>query len=213
MGVGDDRAALPDYYETVAADILDYCGDTAAGKWMDLGCGSGQVAFALAETCDAEFLLVDSDATALEAAAPVCEEEGFTGRMQLICGCAEALPVADATMDVVVSRGSIFFWDDPVNGLREVFRVLCGGGSAVIGGGLGKTYPNWARREFAHRRYEMVAVEGPDAVAEFHRLRSPKTFHSWAKKAGLRDYRVISESDDETRPPIDDIGIWLKFSK
>jgi SAM-dependent methyltransferase len=41
------------------------------------------------------------------------------------------------SVDFLVSRESIFFWDDPVKGLKEIRRVLRPGGTACIGGGAG----------------------------------------------------------------------------
>jgi len=47
------------------------------------------------------------------------------------------MPLPSESVDLVFSRGSIFFWDDPAQGLQEVYRVLRPGGEAMIGGGRG----------------------------------------------------------------------------
>jgi SAM-dependent methyltransferase len=61
---------------------------------------------------------------------------------------------------LVVSRGSIFFWEDLGKAFAEILRVLKPGGIAFIGGGFGSTriedeiikrmekeYPEWRKSE------------------------------------------------------------------
>ena len=52
-------------------------------------------------------------------------------------GQAEQITFADNSIDLVVSRGSVFFWEDMEKGISEVYRVLRPGGWAYIGGGFG----------------------------------------------------------------------------
>jgi SAM-dependent methyltransferase len=52
------------------------------------------------------------------------------------------LPFAAATFDLVVFRGGLFFWEDQVQILREIYRVLKPSGVAVVGGGFGAEAPD-----------------------------------------------------------------------
>jgi len=71
----------------------------------------------------------------------LAREKGWGDRRFAVVGYAEELSFPNDCVDLVVSRGSIFFWKGPVTGLQDVYRVLRSGGKAYIGGGAGSGYP------------------------------------------------------------------------
>jgi ubiquinone/menaquinone biosynthesis C-methylase UbiE len=203
---------LPDYYECVARDVVTMCG-RQDGVWVDLGSGEGPLAFALSKFTDSVLVLVDPNREPLARAVRRARELGLSGRTVAVVAQAESLPFADESVDLVVSRGSIFFWGDRLAGVREVHRVLRRGGKAMLGGGLGKTYPLWARREFIRRRRESVRKHGRDAVRAFEEVRSRDTFRRWAEEAGLEDFQVVGEAALPEDDPNTGLGLWLIFGK
>lgn len=209
-----ETSQLPDYYATVARDVIDFCGPEGGRVWVDFGSGGGNVALALLESLpDSVIVLVDPNAKALGNGLWAARERGFQGRVVAVEGAAERIPMPDDSVDVVVSRGSIFFWKDRPAGVREVYRILRPGGKAMLGGGLGKTYPAWARREFIRRRRESTAADGPEAAREFAEARNPETFRSLAVEAGLPSFEVIGEGGLGPDEPETGLGIWVRFAK
>ncbi len=210
------RRQLPDLYPYVAADILEYC-RPQKGIWVDLGSGSGGVGFALAVAEDdaaseSTIVLVDPDADALSQGLRNARAIGLAHRVVAVVAKAESMPLPSESVDLVVSRGSIFFWDNPGKGIAEVYRVLRPGGEAMLGGGVGSDYPDWARREFTRRRHGHVDPDS-EAARRFRSLRSPETFRQWAEQAGLPDFRVIGQGGLSPDDPHASKGIWLRFSK
>jgi SAM-dependent methyltransferase len=205
---------LPDYYATVAQDLIDFCGSTDGKIWVDLGSGGGGVALALLERLpDSVIVLVDPNAKALGNGLQAARDRGFHGRVVAVEGTAERIPMPDDSVDIVVSRGSFYFWKDRAQGLREVRRILRPGGRAMIGGGLGSRYPEWARREFIRRKRESAAANGPEAAREFAEARSPETFRRLAVEAGLLSFEVVGEGGLGPDDASTGIGIWLRFTK
>jgi ubiquinone/menaquinone biosynthesis C-methylase UbiE len=152
---------LPDYYATVAGDLVAFCGQGGGRVWVDLGCGPGGVGLALLATLtEGTMLLIAPNAEALQHALNAARERGVSSRAVAVLGSAEAMPLPAASVDAVVSRGSFFFWQDRAQGLREIWRVLRPGERAMIGGGLGSGYPDWARREVIRRQREAQRREG-----------------------------------------------------
>ncbi len=213
-GAGDKPPpdSPPDYYRTVARDMLEYMG-RRKGLWLDIGSGDGGVALAIARRHDTTVVLVDPDADALGRAMDRVHRFGLTGRVAAVVASAENLPLPPGTIDAVVSRGSFYFWADRAAGVREVHRVLRPGGKAMIGGGLGSTYPRPAREAFIRRRRESVAEKGPDAVRKFTEARRPETFRRVARDSGLTDFEVVGEGGLEPEDAKAGIGIWLRFCK
>lgn len=204
---------LPSQYGYVADDILARC-KPRVGIWLDVGTGPGGLALALAQQVPGSVLvLMDPNPEALCKAVQAAGELGLGNRVVPIVGPAEAMPLPDSCIDLVVSRGSIFFWADPVRGISEVHRVLRPGGEAMIGGGLGHKYPAWARREFIRRRRESQRKRGPEAMRRFREVRSPEAFQRWAGEAGLRDFTVVGEGGLDEDSPEAGVGIWLRFTK
>lgn len=161
---------------------------------------------------ESTIVLVGLNAQALAHGLRRAEREGLAHRVVAVVGKAESMPLPDGSVDLVVSRGSIFFWDDPVKGLQEVRRVLRHGGEAMLDGGLGKDYPDWARREFTRRRHGNMDPRS-EATKRFRRRRSPETFRQWAERAGLPDFRVIGHGGLSPNDPRAGKGIWLRFGK
>ncbi len=183
------------------------------GVWVDLGSGSGPLALALARMTKSVLVLVDPNREALSRALVEAAKSGLEDRFVAVVGTAEDIPLADTSVDLVVSRGSVFFWKDRPAGLREVRRILRPGGKAMVGGGLGSTYPLWARQEFIRRRHESVRKQGPDAMRAFREARSPDTFTRWAKEAGLTDFEVRGDGGVPADDPRAGLGVWLLFGR
>ncbi len=208
--------SLPNWYPYVASDILEWS-EPKTGVWMDLGAGSGGVGLAVASSknqaaSQSTIIFLDPDAKALSQALDKGRKAGLGNRLVAVVGVAEKMPFPDNSVDLVFSRGSIWFWSDPVKGIREINRVLSPGGKAMIGGGLGSKYPEWARREFVRRRHGHLKPDSPQA-RRFARLRDPDTLRQWAEDADIADFEV---SGPGALPPDDrraGSGTWLKFSK
>jgi SAM-dependent methyltransferase len=203
---------LPDFYETVARDAVALA-VRGRGLWVDLGCGAGGVGLALARESQSRVLLVDPNPDVLGEAMQAAQAQGVFERVVCLVARAEQLPLIDNYLDLVVSRGSVFFWEDPARGIREVHRVLRPGGCAMIGGGCGSGYPDWARREFMRRRREDVSGQGADALARFAEKRNPDTFHRLAAMAGIPRYRIATDTGATPAENWEGMGIWLRFTK
>lgn len=208
---------LPDWFGPVAEDVIEYC-RPEEGLWVDLGCGSGGLGFALAGVSQSTILLIDPNADALSEAVRKARVSGLTGRVIPIVGHAESSPLPDASVDLVVSRGSIFFWSDPPKGLREAYRILRPGARALVGGGFGTSYPAWAHKEFFKRCKEnkpkkesKTEEEKPGKRAErpyetvrpWNEPRRPEWLAEQVRGAGIETALV------EPTPP----GLWLLFEK
>ncbi|MFQ7078282.1 MAG: class I SAM-dependent methyltransferase [Christensenellaceae bacterium] len=72
----------------------------------------------------------------------------YADRCSILCGDAMRLPYRDDTFDRAVSFESIYFWPDPVQGLKEMLRVLKRGGKIILASEM--TDPEkgkfWAKR-------------------------------------------------------------------
>lgn len=100
-----------------------------------------------------------------------------TGRVELHCANADALPYGAAEFDKACTVNTVYFWPDPAAPMREIWRVLRVGGRFVMGfvprAALEK-YP-FARTGFTH--YE------PNEIARL------------LEDASFRDIEMVSGTD------------------
>lgn len=213
-GASRKKTELPDYYPTAAKDVIEYCSLTDGRTWIDLGCGSGSMGLAVMEQMlDCVMALVDPSQDSLQRAIESAKSRQLSNRTFVICAQAESLPFADNSVEAVISRGSFYFWQDRAQGLREVNRILKPSGRAMIGGGLGKDYPQWARQEFIRRRRESDKTKGPEAMRKFTEARSPETFKRLANEANISSFEIHGEGALSPDDPDTGIGNWLRFVK
>ena len=204
--------SLPSRYPFVVDDLVKYCNPTK-GFWVDLGAGKGQLAIPLIKATGNPVVMLDPDIDAMSKGLEEARKQGIGDRLFAVVGVAEDLPFPDNSVDLVASRGSIFFWTDPVKGLQEVQRVLRPGGKAYIGGGAGSGYPSEAvKKLIAERKRKMEGSEA-ERWKRFVELRRPEQLTKWARDAGLCEFQVMGQgaiSADDTRVGQ---GVWLQFTK
>jgi ubiquinone/menaquinone biosynthesis C-methylase UbiE len=92
---------------------------------LDLGSGTGRLTPGLAEEFQGRVYGVEPSDRMREAAG---EHPGVT----CLKGSAEAIPLPEASVDAVLMFLTFHHWTDPLQGLREVRRVLRPGGVALL---------------------------------------------------------------------------------
>lgn len=107
------------------------------GVCIDLGGGPGMLGICLAKASDLQVVIVDPLPECVELAYGNIAEHKLSQRVSAQVGQAEVLDFSDSSVDLVASRGSIFFWENPLQGLSEIYRVLRPGAWAYVGGGFG----------------------------------------------------------------------------
>jgi len=97
---------------------------------LDLGCGGGHVAYAMAPNA-ARVTASDlsPDMTAAVAAEAVWRS---LPNIETCCASSAALPFGDGSFDMLACRFSVHHWQDVPAGLKEARRVLRTGGVAVF---------------------------------------------------------------------------------
>lgn len=204
--------SLPSRYPYVVQDILKHC-QPKKGFWVDLGAGRGQVAIPLLEATGNPIVMVDPKSEVLAEGLELAREKGLQDRLFAVVGVAERLPFPDNSVDLLVSRGSIFFWEDPAKGLQEVHRVLRPGGKAYIGGGAGSGYPREAVEKLIRGRKERMQGDTSEKGKHFVEVRRPEQMQKWAEQAKLPDFQVLGKGAISADDPRVGQGVWLLFAK
>ncbi|MGQ4810574.1 putative methyltransferase YcgJ [Candidatus Entotheonellaceae bacterium PAL068K] len=116
--------------EHILARIRQAAGLTRQARLLDVACGPGIVAAALAPEAG-DVVAVDLTPTMVSRARQRCRQAGHTN-VHCILGQAEVLPFANATFDVVVNRLALHHFPRPAVTLAELARVTRESGRLVI---------------------------------------------------------------------------------
>lgn len=143
------------FYPRVADVAVRVLGSHPAPTIVDLGSGPGVFALELARRLPkAQVIGVEPAAVMRAAAIHAATLAGVTATF--VPGEAEDLPLADASVDLVVSTLSLHHWRDPSAALREITRVLGPHGRALIVDARFVTYGDGDLR----RHVERAGIEG-----------------------------------------------------
>ncbi|MFA7149069.1 MAG: class I SAM-dependent methyltransferase [Syntrophomonadaceae bacterium] len=192
------REVFAPVYPVLAEQIISRIG-ISKGVCLDIGCGGGYLGLALARISELETILFDESQDMLNLAQGYIGEGRLQSRVRTLRGDVHEIPLPDKSVNLVVSRGSMFFWENRVQAFREIYRVLAIGGAAMIGGGFGnaellreieikmlKEDPEWKEK-----RQQRI---GQSKVEEYrHEL----------EQAGISSFEI-------TR---DEAGLWIIISK
>jgi ubiquinone/menaquinone biosynthesis C-methylase UbiE len=133
---GIAREAFAPAYIAIAEQIKEKTGITE-GFCLDVGAGGGYLGIALARITELDVFLLDNSRDMLDIALRNIIADSLETRVRILFGDAHEIPVNDGSIDLVISRGSVFFWKDKTRAFNEIHRIIAPGGRAYIGGGLG----------------------------------------------------------------------------
>jgi SAM-dependent methyltransferase len=128
----DDGAAYERYMgqwsQLVGATFLDWLDPSTGLRWLDVGCGNGAFTELLTERwAPASVHGIDPS----EAQLAFARTRPVSRLAQFSAGDAMALPFPDDVFDVAVMPLVIFFVPDPAQGVAEMARVVCPGGTVT----------------------------------------------------------------------------------
>lgn len=195
-----DRTAVEIFapvYPVLAAQIVRNLGITK-GNCVDMGSGSGLLSLALARITQLRMILLDAAMPMHMRAKKHLSASGKKRRFTLLCGDVHNIPLNDASIHLMVSRGSIFFWDHPELAFKEIHRVLAPSGRSYMGGGFGSA-------ELGEHIRKKMAVIQPEWRAFRDRNLGEPTRQKFitALHAADIDYDIIR----------DDSGFWIIIKK
>lgn len=100
---------------------------------LDIGCGGGRTLNRMAEYIRTGHLTgVDYSATSVEMSKEMNSSLIKIGKLDVISASVESLPFCDDSFDKIITVESFYFWPNPSENLREVFRVLKPGGKFLL---------------------------------------------------------------------------------
>jgi ubiquinone/menaquinone biosynthesis C-methylase UbiE len=130
----DRMTGLPQFRLLIRLFVLKALSHQGGGKAIDIGCGGGRLAIALAKSYPLkEVIGLDLSDQMLRLARKRAEEAGQGDRVRFKEGNAEKIPFPDASFDLVVSTLSLHHWLRPGRVFDEIARILRPGGKCVLG--------------------------------------------------------------------------------
>lgn len=193
------RTVFKPIYPALARQIKEDYGITK-GICVDAGAGPGYLSIELAKITDLVIWAVDIDPAAVRIAERNVKDAGLVARVKPLQGDVHHLPFEASSVDLIVSRGSIFFWRDRVQGLREVWRILKPGGAALLGGGAGRLVPQDVRLAIQEKMDELKLGPPPELQL------NPDQATALLRAAGIREFEVTYDTTCLC-------GVWMEFRK
>ena len=127
-------------YPFLITDLKKYYNDTFDNKTiLEIGTGPGHI---LEELLKENFSKVIGIDISLDMLLRAKKRNSNNKKLFLINANAEKIPIKESTVDLIISRGSIFFWKDLETAFKEIYRVLKPNGFLLIGGGYGISTPD-----------------------------------------------------------------------
>ncbi|NLJ71403.1 MAG: class I SAM-dependent methyltransferase [Syntrophomonadaceae bacterium] len=130
------REVFAPIYPIIAAQVMEEVGFNE-GLCLDIGTGSGYLGLNIAKISDFKVVAMDNNSDSIEVLKENISQWGLDSQVKSLLGDVHDIPLATNTVQLAVSRGSMFFWDEAIVAFNEIYRVLSPKGVGFIGGGFG----------------------------------------------------------------------------
>ena len=176
-----------DWLEPAARVLVERAAPQPGERVLDVGCGTGNAAL-LAAARGARTTGVDPAPRLLEVARERAAARGLAATF--VAGQAEALPIADGEVDVVLSVFGVIFASDPGAAAAEMARVTAPSGRIVLSAWI----PEGTIREAVQVAREAVRIAlgapaGPTPFAWHDRDALAELFAPHGFEVGLDEER------------------------
>ena len=116
---------IRELFAPVSEALIEDAGVVSGSSVLDVATGTGEPALRIAEVVGpaGEVVGADPAAAAIEAARRMASQRSLKNVRFEVAG-ADRLPFPDDHFDAVISRFGVMFFPSPVNGIREMLRVL-----------------------------------------------------------------------------------------
>jgi ubiquinone/menaquinone biosynthesis C-methylase UbiE len=119
-----ESQALTDLVYKPFEDLLaEAVAAVSRGAVLDVGCGTGATTVAVARRLGADSRCIGLDISEPMIAAARARVERDGTRAQFICADVQAYPFEPASVDTIVSRFGVMFFDDPVRAFANLRRA------------------------------------------------------------------------------------------
>jgi len=150
----------PDLYRNLAGIVKKYATNVKP-VIIDVGVGPGLLSVELHnEISDARIIGIDPLQKMLELA----KNNNSFDLFEVKLGSSKNIPVDDSSADIVISRFSLTYWNDPKRSFTEIYRVLRPGGKIILEA-LNRDFPRW--RLFLIKIHMIFNSAGGD-VTKYH---------------------------------------------
>jgi ubiquinone/menaquinone biosynthesis C-methylase UbiE len=198
-----ERYFVPAVGAPVAADLVETAAIQPVERVVDVACGTGIVARLARERVGSEGTVVGLDpnpamlAVARQAAPPGPPIDWYEAP-------AEAIPLPDESFDVALCGMGLQFFSDKEAGLREIQRVLVGGGRLVAN--LPGPTPS-ALEAMAESLAEHISPDVAGFVHLVFSLHDPYELRRLTTEAGFSEVHVRSSPKHLELPSPEDF-LW-----
>jgi ubiquinone/menaquinone biosynthesis C-methylase UbiE len=206
---GDDAARnyehgfVPAIGAPFGAELVAAAALRRGERVLDVACGTGIVARLAADQVapDGTVSGLDINPAMLSVARSVAESSGRS--IKWYESSAEAMPLPDASFDVVFCQLGLMFIPDQASAVRELRRVLVPGGRAL----LSTARPNALFDAMDEAMARHIGAEAAAFVRQVFSLPDPAWHERVLREAGFRDIRTRIERKLTALPPARDF-LW-----
>lgn len=183
-------------YPLIARQIISRS-SIKRGICVDVGAGPAALSIAVADITDLKIYAMDISRDMCRKAQKNISEAEFEDRIIPVIGNVNRMPFPDNFAHLVVSRGSIPFWDDLPVAFKEIKRILKPRGTGYIGGGFGSSKIKSKIREEINKKPEEGTYKGRVRQKK-ERIKIPDVKRA-IENTGISKYSVINDAS----------GLWF----
>lgn len=165
-----------------ALDFLTFQEDNQV---LDIGCGGGATLKRMSKYIQTGHLTgVDYSKVSVSLSREYNARDIQGGKMEVLEASVENLPFEDKSFDKIVTVESFYFWPNPMENLKEVFRVLKESGTFLL---VAEIYQK-----------EDLKKEAVENVARYHLLNpTPEEFRQMFLQAGFSEVCIHTKEGED----------------
>lgn len=186
-----------DIYPQIAKNIKTLY-KNQSGTVVEIGCGSAILSRSLYNFGSYHIFAIDLEFDMIWSAKNLIEKENKNTILPIVAN-VEEIPFKSDFADLIISRGSMFFWQDKVQAFKEIYRILKKGGMTYIGGGFGN-------KDLKEKIHKAMLEKNPNwhkQVKERLKQINQKTIKNILQKSNIKTYKIIN----------DESGFWIIITK